>query len=118
MATLIAKVTLAVVALVALPVAAEPARIENGVRVHYGMPQEASQAGSRPAGGTARVFIDPGYRGTELYEPLLSDYPLHRDRLRVIDGRFVYGYGAYSRRRPSICIACYSTIIVHPERVE
>lgn len=115
MATLIAKVTLAAAGLAALPAAAEPARVENGVRVHYGAPREAPQAsGNGAAVGTTRVFIDPGYRGTELYQPLLSDYPAERDRLRFLDGRFVYGHSTDYRRGPRICIACYSTIIVQP----
>ena len=117
MATLTAKVTLTVAMLAALPATAEPARVENGVRVHYGTPQQAAPTADAVAmSREARVFIDPGYRGTELYEPLLSDYPYQRGRLLSFDGRFVHRFRGYHRGRPGICLGCFSTIVVKPGR--
>ncbi len=45
---------------------AEDVRVENGVRVHRA---ERAPAAAAPSESPLQLRLDPGYRGTELYNP-------------------------------------------------
>lgn len=77
--------------LLAAPAGADPARVENGVRVHYGN-GDAPAAASSPE--QTMVRIDPYYRGTTLYRPttgakhgaptIADEFTYRHDRTRYV----------------------------------